>query len=206
MGGDRGEGDIEGRGDTGTVGDVGVSGDLGTQGDAGGHGDWGTLGSRRGRGMPRDTWGHPVLMSPPQAPEADYLEACVVSVLQIHVTQPPGDILVFLTGQVGVPLSPSSPPCHFSCPPLSTSMSPGHPWVTQPPGDIIVHTRQVGVPVSPPCHPPCPCCPFLCPPHILHAFSVILMSPGCPRPHGCAHSPGCPRVSPIAPHPPHGRG
>ena len=37
---------------------------------------------------------------PPQAPEADYLEACVVSVLQIHVTQPPGDILVFLTGQV----------------------------------------------------------------------------------------------------------
>lgn len=35
-----------------------------------------------------------------KAPEADYLEACVVSVLQIHVTQPPGDILVFLTGQV----------------------------------------------------------------------------------------------------------
>lgn len=35
-----------------------------------------------------------------QAPEADYLEACVVSVLQIHVTQPPGDVLVFLTGQV----------------------------------------------------------------------------------------------------------
>lgn len=35
-----------------------------------------------------------------KAPEADYLEACVVSVLQIHVTQPPGDVLVFLTGQV----------------------------------------------------------------------------------------------------------
>lgn len=35
-----------------------------------------------------------------KAPEADYLDACVVSVLQIHVTQPPGDILVFLTGQV----------------------------------------------------------------------------------------------------------
>ncbi|XP_054033150.1 pre-mRNA-splicing factor ATP-dependent RNA helicase DHX16 [Dryobates pubescens] len=34
-----------------------------------------------------------------KAPEADYLEACVVSVLQIHLTQPPGDILVFLTGQ-----------------------------------------------------------------------------------------------------------
>lgn len=39
-------------------------------------------------------------LPPSQAPEADYLEACVVSVLQIHVTQPPGDILVFLTGQV----------------------------------------------------------------------------------------------------------
>lgn len=35
-----------------------------------------------------------------KAPEADYLEACVVSVLQIHVTQPTGDVLVFLTGQV----------------------------------------------------------------------------------------------------------
>ncbi|XP_008322252.1 pre-mRNA-splicing factor ATP-dependent RNA helicase DHX16 [Cynoglossus semilaevis] len=34
-----------------------------------------------------------------KAPEADYLEACVVSVLQIHLTQDPGDILVFLTGQ-----------------------------------------------------------------------------------------------------------
>ncbi|XP_071964030.1 pre-mRNA-splicing factor ATP-dependent RNA helicase DHX16-like [Antedon mediterranea] len=34
-----------------------------------------------------------------KAPEADYLDACVVSVLQIHVSQPPGDILVFLTGQ-----------------------------------------------------------------------------------------------------------
>ena len=30
---------------------------------------------------------------------ADYIEATVVSVMQIHVTQPLGDILVFLTGQ-----------------------------------------------------------------------------------------------------------
>lgn len=29
-----------------------------------------------------------------QAPEADYLDATVVSVLQIHLTQPPGDVLV----------------------------------------------------------------------------------------------------------------
>ncbi|KAM4854487.1 LOW QUALITY PROTEIN: pre-mRNA-splicing factor ATP-dependent RNA helicase DHX16-like [Thomomys bottae] len=34
-----------------------------------------------------------------KAPVADYLEACVLSVVQIHVTQSPGDILVFLTGQ-----------------------------------------------------------------------------------------------------------
>lgn len=34
-----------------------------------------------------------------KAPEADYIDACVVSVLQIHATQPLGDILVFLTGQ-----------------------------------------------------------------------------------------------------------
>ncbi|XP_056396581.1 pre-mRNA-splicing factor ATP-dependent RNA helicase DHX16 [Hyla sarda] len=42
---------------------------------------------------------YPVDIYYTKAPEADYLEACVVSVLQIHVTQPTGDILVFLTGQ-----------------------------------------------------------------------------------------------------------
>ncbi|KAK4482598.1 hypothetical protein RD792_009762 [Penstemon davidsonii] len=36
-----------------------------------------------------------------KAPEADYLDAAIVTALQIHVTQPPGDgdILIFLTGQ-----------------------------------------------------------------------------------------------------------
>jgi pre-mRNA-splicing factor ATP-dependent RNA helicase DHX16 len=34
-----------------------------------------------------------------KAPEADYIAACVVTVLQIHVTQPAGDVLVFLPGQ-----------------------------------------------------------------------------------------------------------
>jgi pre-mRNA-splicing factor ATP-dependent RNA helicase DHX16 len=34
-----------------------------------------------------------------KAPEADYLDAAIVSILQIHLTQPKGDILVFLTGQ-----------------------------------------------------------------------------------------------------------
>ncbi|KAF7261867.1 hypothetical protein EG68_00684 [Paragonimus skrjabini miyazakii] len=42
---------------------------------------------------------YPVDIYYTKAPEADYVEAAVVSVLQIHVTQPPGDILVFLTGQ-----------------------------------------------------------------------------------------------------------
>lgn len=34
-----------------------------------------------------------------KSPEADYLEAAVVTVLQIHVTQEAGDVLVFFTGQ-----------------------------------------------------------------------------------------------------------
>jgi pre-mRNA-splicing factor ATP-dependent RNA helicase DHX16 len=33
------------------------------------------------------------------APEADYVDACIVTVLQVHLTQGTGDILVFLTGQ-----------------------------------------------------------------------------------------------------------
>ncbi|KAJ6340697.1 hypothetical protein OIU77_008452 [Salix suchowensis] len=41
----------------------------------------------------------PVEIHYTKAPEADYLDAAVVTVLQIHVTQPPGDILIFLTGQ-----------------------------------------------------------------------------------------------------------
>ncbi|KQK06502.1 pre-mRNA-splicing factor ATP-dependent RNA helicase DEAH1-like [Brachypodium distachyon] len=34
-----------------------------------------------------------------KAPEADYVDAAVVTVLQLHVRQPAGDILLFLTGQ-----------------------------------------------------------------------------------------------------------
>ncbi|KAJ2725240.1 hypothetical protein GGI07_001373 [Coemansia sp. Benny D115] len=41
----------------------------------------------------------PVELYNTKAPEANYLQACVTTVLQIHATQPPGDILVFLTGQ-----------------------------------------------------------------------------------------------------------
>ncbi len=32
-------------------------------------------------------------------PEQDYLEASLITVLQIHLSEPPGDILVFLTGK-----------------------------------------------------------------------------------------------------------
>jgi len=32
-------------------------------------------------------------------PESDYLEAALITVMQIHLTEPPGDILLFLTGQ-----------------------------------------------------------------------------------------------------------
>ncbi|XP_047311712.1 pre-mRNA-splicing factor ATP-dependent RNA helicase DEAH1-like isoform X2 [Impatiens glandulifera] len=44
---------------------------------------------------------YPVEIHYTKAPEADYLDAAIVTALQIHVTQPAGDgdILVFLTGQ-----------------------------------------------------------------------------------------------------------
>lgn len=42
---------------------------------------------------------YPVDIFYTKAPEADYLDAAIVTTLQIHVTQPTGDILVFLTGQ-----------------------------------------------------------------------------------------------------------
>ncbi|KAG8087095.1 hypothetical protein GUJ93_ZPchr0010g9756 [Zizania palustris] len=42
---------------------------------------------------------YPVEVHYTKAPEADYIDAAIVTVLQIHVTQSPGDILVFLTGQ-----------------------------------------------------------------------------------------------------------
>lgn len=34
-----------------------------------------------------------------QEPESDYLDAALITVMQIHLSEPPGDILVFLTGQ-----------------------------------------------------------------------------------------------------------
>lgn len=42
---------------------------------------------------------HPVEIFYTQEPERDYLEAAIRTVVQIHVNEPPGDILVFLTGE-----------------------------------------------------------------------------------------------------------
>ena len=42
---------------------------------------------------------HPVEIFYTQEPERDYLEAAIRTVVQIHVNEKPGDILVFLTGE-----------------------------------------------------------------------------------------------------------
>lgn len=41
----------------------------------------------------------PVEIMYSREPESDYLDAALVTVMQIHLTEPPGDILLFLTGQ-----------------------------------------------------------------------------------------------------------
>lgn len=43
---------------------------------------------------------YPVDVFYTQAPEADYIDAAVVTALQIHVKEPLGDILIFLTGTI----------------------------------------------------------------------------------------------------------
>lgn len=42
---------------------------------------------------------HPVEIFYTQEPERDYLEAAIRTVVQIHTCEPPGDILLFLTGE-----------------------------------------------------------------------------------------------------------
>ncbi len=42
---------------------------------------------------------YPVEVMYSREPETDYLDAALVTVMQIHLTEPPGDILLFLTGQ-----------------------------------------------------------------------------------------------------------
>ena len=38
-------------------------------------------------------------------PEADYLDAALTTIMQIHLTEPPGDILCFMTGQEDIETS-----------------------------------------------------------------------------------------------------
>ena len=42
---------------------------------------------------------YPVEIMYSREPESDYLDAALVTVMQIHLSEPPGDILLFLTGQ-----------------------------------------------------------------------------------------------------------
>lgn len=42
---------------------------------------------------------HKVTIKYSKKPEPDYLEAALICVMQIHLSQPPGDILIFLTGK-----------------------------------------------------------------------------------------------------------
>lgn len=42
---------------------------------------------------------YPVEVMYTKQPESDYVDAALITVLQIHLTEPPGDILLFLTGQ-----------------------------------------------------------------------------------------------------------
>jgi ATP-dependent RNA helicase DHX8/PRP22 len=42
---------------------------------------------------------YPVEILYVKEPESDYLEATIITIMQIHLDQPAGDILVFLTGQ-----------------------------------------------------------------------------------------------------------
>merc|ERR1719230_2412494 len=34
-----------------------------------------------------------------KSPESDYMDASLITVMQIHLSEPPGDVLLFLTGQ-----------------------------------------------------------------------------------------------------------
>jgi ATP-dependent RNA helicase DHX8/PRP22 len=41
---------------------------------------------------------YPVEILYTKAPEADYMDAAMITVMQIHLSEPEGDILLFLTG------------------------------------------------------------------------------------------------------------
>ena len=43
---------------------------------------------------------YPVEVLYSRAPESDYMDAALITVMQIHLSEPEGDVLLFLTGQV----------------------------------------------------------------------------------------------------------
>lgn len=47
---------------------------------------------------------HPIELYYTPQPEPDYLDGCLIAVLQLHLTEAPGDILCFLPGMRIVPL------------------------------------------------------------------------------------------------------
>jgi len=49
--------------------------------------------------IPGRTYPVEVLYTMTKEPELDYLDASLINVMQIHLSEPPGDILLFLTGQ-----------------------------------------------------------------------------------------------------------
>jgi len=45
---------------------------------------------------------YPVEILYARSPESDYMDAALITVMQIHLTEPEGDILLFLTGQASL--------------------------------------------------------------------------------------------------------
>ncbi len=49
---------------------------------------------------------YPVEILYARSPESDYMDAALITVMQIHLTEPEGDILLFLTGQASLKACP----------------------------------------------------------------------------------------------------
>ena len=59
----------------------------------------------------------------PQDPESDYMDAALITVMQIHLTEPEGDILLFLTGKAAPGSQPASEPASQHTAPRSRHRS-----------------------------------------------------------------------------------
>ena len=70
---------------------------------------------------------HPVEIMYTKDPESDYLDSCIVTVMQIHLSEPAGDILVFLTGQEEIDTWWVRDRYHHTRTPSPRSHHPHHP-------------------------------------------------------------------------------